>query len=409
MTCTGATGVAEAGQYANIGSVTGTPPIGPDVTDSDPSHYYGALPSIDIEKATNGEDADTPTGPVIPVGDPVFWTYVVTNDGNVFLTDVTVTDDQGVVVTCPATTLDVGESMTCTGATGVAVAGQYANTGSVTGTPPIGPDVTDSDPSHYFGALPSPSIDIEKATNGEDADTPTGPVIPVGDPVFWTYVVTNDGNVFLTDVTVTDDQGVVVTCPATTLAVGESMTCTGATGVAVAGQYANTGSVTGTPPTGPDVSDSDPSHYFGALPSPSIDIEKATNGEDADTPTGPVIPVGDPVFWTYVVTNDGNVFLTDVTVTDDQGVVVTCPATTLDVGESMTCTGATGVAVAGQYANVGSVTGTPPTGPDVKTATPATTTALCRASTSRRPPMARTPTRRRAPSLTLVMTSSGRT
>ena len=48
--------------------------------------------------------------------------------------------------------------------------------------------------------IPSdPAIVIEKATNGEDADTPTGPMVEVGDPVTWTYVVTNTGNVTLTE------------------------------------------------------------------------------------------------------------------------------------------------------------------------------------------------------------------
>ena len=50
-----------------------------------------------------------------------------------------------------------------------------------------------------------------------------------------------------------------------------------------------------------------------------IDIEKATNGEDADNPTGPFILVGDPVEWTYVVTNTGDVQLSNVVVTDDNG------------------------------------------------------------------------------------------
>ncbi|MFW6195121.1 MAG: DUF7507 domain-containing protein, partial [Chloroflexota bacterium] len=74
-------------------------------------------------------------------------------------------------------------------------------------------------------SVEEPAIDIEKATNGEDADEPTGPEIAVGDPVNWTYVVTNTGDVALTDVSVTDDQGVAVNCPQDTLAVGESMTC----------------------------------------------------------------------------------------------------------------------------------------------------------------------------------------
>ncbi len=106
-------------------------------------------PSVDIEKATNGEDADTPTGPIIIVGNQVNWTYVVTNTGDVTLTDIQVTDNQGVAVTCPKDILTVGESITCT-ASGVAVAGQYANIGTVIGS--YGETVVDdADPSHYFG------------------------------------------------------------------------------------------------------------------------------------------------------------------------------------------------------------------------------------------------------------------
>lgn len=41
--------------------------------------------------------------------------------------------------------------MTCTAAPGSAITGQYENNGTVTGTPPSGPDVSDTDPSHYFG------------------------------------------------------------------------------------------------------------------------------------------------------------------------------------------------------------------------------------------------------------------
>jgi plastocyanin len=323
-----------------------------------------ANPAIDIEKATNGEDADTPTGPVVAVGSTVTWTYVVTNTGNVALSAVSVTDSDIGAITCPKSALVAGETMTCT-ATGTAVAGQYANIGSVTGTPPTGPNVTDTDPSHYFGEVPAePMIDIEKATNGEDADTPTGPVVAVGSTVTWTYVVTNTGNVALSAVSVTDSDIGAITCPKSALAAGESMSCT-ATGTAVAGQYANIGSVTGTPPTGPNVTDTDPSHYFGEVPAePMIDIEKATNGEDADTPTGPVVAVGSTVTWTYVVTNTGNVALSAVSVTDSDIGAITCPKSALAAGESMSCT-ATGTAVAGQYANIGSVSGTPPTGPNV--------------------------------------------
>jgi uncharacterized repeat protein (TIGR01451 family) len=116
-------------------------------------------PKVDIEKATNGDDADSAPGPSIVVGDPVSWTYVVTNTGTVSLSSVSVTDDQGVSVSCPSTSLTAGQSMTCTGS-GTATLGQYRNLGRVTatGANPSGSgtvDVTDEDASHYLGVSPT--------------------------------------------------------------------------------------------------------------------------------------------------------------------------------------------------------------------------------------------------------------
>ncbi|WMW23359.1 hypothetical protein RE476_05950 [Methanolobus mangrovi] len=336
-----ATGTAAAGQYANNATAEAVYD-GQSVNDTDPSHYFGAAPAIDIEKATNGEDADSPTGPTIPVGDLVTWTYNVTNIGNVPLVNVNVTDDmEGYIGTIAY--LGVGESNTSLFATGTAAAGQYANNATAEAVYD-GQPVNDTDPSHYFGA--APAIDIEKATNGEDADSPTGPAIPVGDLVTWTYNVTNIGNVPLVNVNVTDDmEGFIGTIAY--LGVGESNTSLFATGNAAAGQYANNATAEAVY-DGQPVNDTDPSHYFGAAP--AIDIEKATNGEDADSPTGPAIPVGDLVTWTYNVTNIGNVPLVNVNVTDDmEGFIGTIAY--LGVGESNTSLFATGNAAAGQYAN----------------------------------------------------------
>jgi uncharacterized repeat protein (TIGR01451 family) len=350
MTCT-ASDTVQAGQYANVGTVDAELVNGTPVSDSDPSHYFGQAQAVlAIEKQTEGQDADLPPGPILPVGAAVNWTYEVTNVGTEPLSDVTVTDDQGVVVTCPGTTLGAGESMTCTAA-GVVAPGQYVNVGTVTATLPSEDPAVAADPSHHFGQV----LLLEKATNGADADVPPGPLLEVGDPITWTYHVTNPGPATVTGVAVTDDQGVVVSCPLTTLAAAESVVCTGA-GTAEPGQYSNVGTATALLPAGGEVSASDPSHYVGQV----LRLEKATNGEDADLPPGPVLAVGDPVSWEYVVTNLGDDTVTGVAVTDDQGVAVTCPGTTLAPGESMTCTAA-GTALPGQYTNVGTVTATHPT------------------------------------------------
>lgn len=126
------------------------------------------------------------------------------------------------------------------------------------------------DPTKVFNSacVPVPfGVSIEKSTNGQDADEAPGPSLTVGSAVTWRYVVTNTSTVSLTNVTVTDDHSVVVSCPKATLAIGESMTCTGS-GVAVAGQYRNVGKVTANSSLG-QFTHSDPSHYFG-VPPPTI-------------------------------------------------------------------------------------------------------------------------------------------
>jgi hypothetical protein len=139
----------------NDGTLTPGPTYAGNVrlSDTAPASFQVTAPAIDLEKHTNGEDADAPTGPQIAVGGAVNWQYFVTNTGNVALSNVTVTDDQGVVVTCPKTTLAAGEAMTCTGS-GTAVVGQYANLGTATGRY-NGQTVQDSDPSHYLGVDPA--------------------------------------------------------------------------------------------------------------------------------------------------------------------------------------------------------------------------------------------------------------
>lgn len=330
--------------------------------------YYELAAGVSISTLTNGEDADTPPGPIVPVGSAIAWTYAVTNTGDLTLNDVTVTDDRGVTVTCPKTVLAAGESMTCT-ATGTAVAGQYANVGTVTANPPTGPPLTASDPSHYRGVVPA--VDVEKEVSGdggatwEDADTPPGPMLPSGiDPRF-RFTVTNTGNVALSNVEVTDDVlGWIGTIY--NFEPGTSMQVIVTSPFFIDGQHTNVATVVGEY-NGQFYSDTDTANYFGFVP--MISIEVLTNGEDADTPPGPNLTVGAPVLWTYIATNLGNVPLTDVAVTDDHGATVTCPKTVLDPGESMTCI-APGTAVAGQYANIGTASGTPPVGPAVTASDP---------------------------------------
>ena len=246
------------------------------------------------------------------------------------LSGVAVTDDKGVAVSCPKTTLQPGESMTCL-ASGTATLGQYRNVGTAAGSPPCGSAVSDSDASHYFGKNDTPGLKIEKRTNGQALHPAPGASVAIGSAVTWSYIVTNIGEVTLTNVQVTDNKVSPVSCPKTALQPGEAMTCT-ANGTATACQYSNIGTATGTPPSGPNVS-ARTELLLRPDAARRIHIKKYTNGQDADSAPGPKITVGNPVQWTYIVTNTGDVALSDVGVTDNRGVNLSCPKTTLQPGE----------------------------------------------------------------------------
>ncbi len=135
-------------------------PVPADPTKSFDSQCRPVGASVNIEKSTNGEDADEAPGPTVPVGSAINWTYVVTNTGTAELSGIVVTDDRGVVVSCGGlTALTSGQSLTCTGS-GIATLGQYRNVGRVTASW-SGGTVTDADASHYLGTAPDDPDDEE--------------------------------------------------------------------------------------------------------------------------------------------------------------------------------------------------------------------------------------------------------
>ncbi len=226
---------------------------------------------------------------------------------------------------------------------------------------------------------PAARIDLQKATNGVDADAAPGPKVDPGGAVTWTYVITNTGTTTLVSIQLTDNQLGPIDCPATSLAGGASMTCT-ANGTAPSSgpwpyNYANSATVVAVRMgSTQQVTDTDLSHYYvdPGAPSeePAIVLQKAVNGEDADTPPGPTVLVGSTLSWTFEVTNSGNVALSSVSVVDDVLGGITCPKTTLAVGESMTCS-AQSAASEGAHQNIGTASGESPSGTVVQDTDPA--------------------------------------
>lgn len=391
VTCI-ATGTATEGQYANTGTVTGLDPARVQVSDNDPSHYFGVRPAVDIEKATNGQDADTPTGPSVPVGSTVLWTYVVTNTGNTPLTAVAVTDDRvdASAIDCGGTGTNViagplqpGDSFLCA-ASGTATAGQYANLGHVEGSGPAttAPDggvvagavVTDDDPSHYFGV--DPRLELVKASTTA-AITQAGQVVP------YTFTVTNTGNLTLSSVTVDDTVAApsdpanlsAIDCPQTTLAPAAAMTCTATYTVTQAdvdnGSVSDSATATGTPPATPEhptptpVTSPPADLTITADRTPSLTLEKSST-------TTEITRAGQQVPYEFLVTNTGNTTLTGLSI-DDQLTApsdpadlsaIDCPAGDLAPGASVTCTATYTVTQAdvdnGSVDNTATAGGTPP-------------------------------------------------
>ena len=177
-----------------------------------------------------------------------------------------------------------------------------------------------------------PAIHLEKSvTDSPDADTAGS----LGELLTYGFVVTNVGDTTLEDVTITDDLLGLVAAPCTaSLAPGESTTCpllptqtyvVTAADVA-AGSVHNLATATGTPPSGPDVSDSDdasvPAGTGGTLP-PALAIVKTADVSLAAP--------GDLVTYTLRAVNSGAGEARDVVVTD------VLPAGTTYVSASPAC------------------------------------------------------------------------
>jgi hypothetical protein len=134
---------------------------GPDTDDANVPVEQRA--SIDIEKYVSidggltWDDADSPQGPVATSSADIQFKFVVSNTGNVSLTDTMVTDsvfdlngaDPGTAMSLG--TLDVGETNTFYYDASWTV-GQHVNDATATGTYSGGP-VSDHDLAYYFGLI----------------------------------------------------------------------------------------------------------------------------------------------------------------------------------------------------------------------------------------------------------------
>ncbi|QWF22006.1 DUF11 domain-containing protein [Nocardioides sp. LMS-CY] len=372
-----------AGKVDNTATATGTPPSGPSVTDTDSTTTpVTGTPAITLDKIAGAIVDGDGNGP--DRGDTIDYTFVVTNTGTVTLSTVGVSDPKAGPVSCPVTTLAPGASTTCTAAAYALTqadvdAGKVDNTATATGTPPYGPKVTDRDSTHT-PVPPHAALELLK-TAGAVNDV-NGNGLDDGDTVTYHFTVTNTGTVTLSLIGVTDPKVGPVTCPATSLAPGESLECEPRTYSLTQddidhGSVDNTATATGTTPSGETVEDDD-SRTVPLPATGAIQLVKTASAVHDLDGNGP--DEGDTIEYSFRVTNTGNVRLDPVTVSDPKVGPVTCPSGALDPGESFDCTPVTYTITAadqglGRVDNTATATGTAPSGGTVQD-TDSTTTPV---------------------------------
>ena len=243
----------DAGQVTNTATAGGTAPGGGTVT-SPPSTV--TVPQAPAPALTVVKSAAPAT--VTAAGETVTYTFDVTNAGDVTVhgiaIDETAFSGTGALspATCPVTTLAPGEQTTCAAIYTVTQAdvdaGQVTNTATASGAAPGGGTVTSPPSTATVAAAPAPALTVVKSAAPA---TVTG----AGDTVTYSFAVTNTGNVTVhgiaIDETAFSGTGALspATCPVTTLAPGESTTCTATYTVTQAdidaGHVTNTARATG--------------------------------------------------------------------------------------------------------------------------------------------------------------------
>ena len=362
LTCTGSHTATQAdlnaGTYDNTATANGSSPEGQPASDeaslSVPAY---PAPHLSLTKNADRETYDA-------LNQVIHYTLVATNDGNLTLTGVSISDPKLGTLTCaqPAT-LDPGETLTCTGSHTVSQAdldaGKYENTATAAGTPPTGSPINALPASETVDAIPFPHISLTKGTTTTLYDH-------VSQVITYTLIATNDGNVTLHDVSITDPKLGTLTCTQpVSLAPGATLTCTGSHTVTQAdldaGEYDNTATANGTGPQDQPVSDI-ANKYVPADQNPHLTLTKHADLASYNA-------VGQVIHYTLVATNDGNVTLTGVSISDAMFSTLSCNPTqpaTLAPNGTLTCTTSHTVTLAdlnaGSLKNTANAAGTAPSG-----------------------------------------------
>ncbi|MGN8051455.1 DUF7507 domain-containing protein, partial [Curtobacterium sp. 22159] len=300
---------AASGSVDNTATATGTSPTGATVT-SPPSSTSTpaatARPGLTVVKSAD------PSGPEsFRPGQVITYHFTVTNTGNLPMDDITVNEGDFTgtgdisAIECPATSLAAGADMVCDATYTLTAAdvdsGSVTNSATATGNPPGGntPPVTTPPSEVTIPVPPQPAITITKTAD-------TDKITKAGQKITYSFLVTNTGNVTMRDVVVndTDFSGTgelgEITCPDTTLAVGEAETCTAEYTVTQADvdnadSLTNSATAGGTPPSGEPIVSTPSNSNVPIDRAPGLKIVKSSDAEAAEA--------GQTITYSFLVTN----------------------------------------------------------------------------------------------------------
>ncbi|WIM93565.1 hypothetical protein ACTOB_005547 [Actinoplanes oblitus] len=324
-----------------IVAADGTDPVAGNNTATAGVTAAPAAPALSI-RSTSVASA-TPAG----VNATIAYSYEVRNTGNLPMTSLTLTGSLSGTTTCAPTSVAVGGTATCTGATYTVDSNDVLRNTPVTDTVTVQALNTDTVLPTTYGQLSSgvpvavahASLSTVITSTVDEPSRQHGAA--VNDRIAYTYAVTNNGNVQMNGITVTDTRGNTITCPQADLAIGATMTCDHLPGpgyqvrqsdIDSGGPVTNTATATSTTPSASFPSTVNEVQVAAAAPALDITV----------TRTGPTAPVrvGDTIDYAYAISNSGNVGLDTVSVTDSNVASVTCPAAVIPKGGTLTCTSA---------------------------------------------------------------------
>ena len=344
--------------------------------------------------AKSGVTSDTNGNGALDVGDEVDYSYLVSNTGSVTLDPVTINDPQPGLsaVSCPAAPLSPGASTTCTATYPITQAdldaGVVTDTATASGQPPAGPAASSAPSTADVTLAAAPAIALLKSAAVDDQNGDFQ--IDLGDTVTWSFTVTNNGNVTVHGIAVSDPTAGPVSCAATSLAPGDDTVCTADTPHTIdqadvdAGIVSNTATSSALDPNGTAVPSNSSSTDTPVAQGSGLTATKqaAVTDVDHDGHTD----LGDTIAYSVVVHNSGHVTLHSVSITDPLAGTFTCPTAPLAPGQSTTCTATTAYTItqadvdAGQVDNTATAHALDPAGATVDAPSSSVTTPVAATS-----------------------------